>query len=304
MTLRHIKIFEAVYRHCNITKAAEELHLAQPSVSLAVKELEEHYNVRLFERLGRRICPTACGETLYGYARHILSLFAEMEGRLGRWDREGIVRVGASITIGAHILPALLKRYRERFPDLRVEVAVGKSGDMEERLRNSTLDIGLLERQPHHPELEALPLLEDSMCAIVPRGHPLAACPRVSLSQLAEWPLLMRERGSACREQLDAAYALQQRAVRPLWESASAQAIIRAVAAGLGVSVLPQRLVEGDGGRDQVVLLPLQQPLTRHLNLVLHKNKYITPPLRALMDLCRQYGAEQSGGGESAAAGD
>ncbi len=294
MTLRHLWIFEAVYRLSNITRAAEELHLAQPSVSLAVKELEEHYSVRLFERLGRRICPTACGETLYGYACHILSLFDEMEGRLSRWDREGILRVGASITIGAHILPALLKRYQEQFPALRVEVTVGKSGDIESRLLDSTLDLGLIEQQPRHPELEATPLLQDSLCAVVPQGHPLAALRQVTLAQLAACPLLMREKGSACREQLDAGFALQQLTVRPLWESASAQAIIRGVAAGLGVAVLPQRLVEGDGGKDQVVLLPLQQPMIRHLNLVLHKNKYLTPSLQALIDLCRRYGAEQS----------
>ena len=105
MTLRHMKIFEAVFRHSNITKAAEELHLAQPSVSVAVRELEEYYGICLFERLGRRIVPTELGKEFYGYALHIVSLFDEMgteNTELGCAGRDPDRR---SITIGTHILP-------------------------------------------------------------------------------------------------------------------------------------------------------------------------------------------------------
>ncbi|MEI3521700.1 MAG: LysR family transcriptional regulator [Anaerosacchariphilus sp.] len=87
MTLRHMKIYVTVFQHCNITRAAEELHLAQPSVSLAVKELEEYYGVQLFERRGRRILPTEAGREFYGYALHIASLFDEMETRIKNWDK-------------------------------------------------------------------------------------------------------------------------------------------------------------------------------------------------------------------------
>ena len=105
MTLRHMKIFTAVFRHSNITKAADELHLAQPSVSVAVKELEEYYGIRLFERFGRRIFPTETAKEFYGYALHIVSVFEEMEKKIRNWDTLGVIRIGASITIGTHILP-------------------------------------------------------------------------------------------------------------------------------------------------------------------------------------------------------
>ena len=113
MTLRHMKIFVTVYRHSNITRAAEELHLAQPSVSLAVKELEEYYGIRLFERIGRRICPTEAGNEFYSYALHIVSLFEDIEKRIKNWDTLGTIRIGTSITIGTHILPGLIKKYQE-----------------------------------------------------------------------------------------------------------------------------------------------------------------------------------------------
>ena len=113
MTLRHMKIFTAVFRNSNITRAAEELHLAQPSVSLAIKELEEYYGIRLFERIGRGISPTEGAKEFYGYALHIVSLFDEMEIKIKNWDTLGTLRLGTSIAIGTHILPILLERYQK-----------------------------------------------------------------------------------------------------------------------------------------------------------------------------------------------
>lgn len=121
-----MKIYVAVFHHSNITKAAEELHLAQPSVSLAIKELEEYYGIRLFERMGRRILPTEGGKEFYGYALHIVSLFDEMEKKVRNWDAIGNLRVGASITIGTQLLPELLQRFRMEAPEIRMEAVVGK----------------------------------------------------------------------------------------------------------------------------------------------------------------------------------
>lgn len=109
MTLRHLHIFVSVYEHKSITKAANTLHIAQPSVSLAIKELGEYYGVQLFDRIGRGITPTEAAKHLYGYAIHIVSLFNEMEQHIKNWDNIGTLRIGASITIGnIHIRIRLL----------------------------------------------------------------------------------------------------------------------------------------------------------------------------------------------------
>ena len=112
LTLRHMKIFTTVYRCGSVTRAAQELHLAQPSLSVAIRELEEHYGVRLFERTGRAISPTQAAGALYGYASHIVSLFDDMEKQMRNWDTLGVLRLGASVTIGTHILPDLIRRYQ------------------------------------------------------------------------------------------------------------------------------------------------------------------------------------------------
>ena len=285
-----MRIFVSVFQKNSITKAAQELHLAQPSVSLAVRELEDYYGIRLFDRIGRHIAPTECGKEFYEYAVHIVSLFNEMEKKMRNWDTFGTLWIGASITIGTHILPVLIRRYQEQFPDLTVEAKVSKSASVEDELIHSGIDLGLIETQPSHPDLRAVPFMTDSMCVITAPDHPLASAKSVSLTELSRFPFLMREKGSAGRELLDAAFSLQQITVSPRWESTSTQALVKAVAEGLGVSVLPYLLVKKDIEEGTVRQIPLDQPIRRNLNVIYHKSKFLTDNMRAFVDLCKKYG--------------
>ena len=285
MTLRHMRIFVSVFQKNSITKAAQELHLAQPSVSLAVRELEDYYGIRLFDRIGRHIAPTECGKEFYEYAVHIVSLFNEMEKKMRNWDTFGTLRIGASITIGTHILPVLIRRYQEQFPDLTVEAKVSKSASVEDELIHSGIDLGLIETQPSHPDLRAVPFMTDSMCVITAPDHPLASAKSVSLTELSRFPFLMREKGSAGRELLDAAFSLQQITVSPRWESTSTQALVKAVAEGLGVSVLPYLLVKKDIEEGTVRQIPLDQPIRRNLNVIYHKSIYRS--LQKIWEVCQ-----------------
>ena len=140
MTLRHMKIFVAVFENSSITKAAKELHLAQPSVSFSIKELEDYYGQRFFERIGRRIYPTSAAGDFYGYAVHIVSLFETMEKELKNGDELGTIRIGASITIGTHILPTLVKTFQEIFPDIRMEAVVNQSAAIEQHVLHNHID--------------------------------------------------------------------------------------------------------------------------------------------------------------------
>lgn len=290
MTLRHIRIFVSVYQKNSITKAAQELHLAQPSVSLAIRELEDYYGIRLFDRIGRHISPTDCGMQFYEYAVHIAALFDEMEKKMRNWDTLGTLRVGASITIGTHILPVLIRTYQERFPELTIEVQVNKSASVEAALIHSEIDLGLIETRPSHPDLCAIPFMKDSMCAIVAPGHSLTKKKAASLSEMTQFPFLMREKGSAGRELLDAAFSLQQLTVLPRWESTSTQALVKAVAEGLGVAILPYLLVKKDIEEATVCQVPLMQPITRDLNIIYHKSKFLTENMQSFIQHCKKYG--------------
>lgn len=287
MTLRHLNIFVSVFQHNSITKAAVDLHLAQPSVSLAIRELEEHYAVRLFERVGRRIVSTEAAKEFYSYAVHITGLVADLEKKMRDWDAAGVLRVGSSITIGTHILPGLIRSYQKTYPHLTVEARVNQSGYIEQCILDHSIDIGLIETTPSHPDILSEPFLEDEMCAVAAPSHALAQERSVTLSQLAKYPFLMREKGSAGREILDACFALEHLTVRPLWESSSTQAIVKAVSEGLGVAVLPRLLVERDIREHSVRQIPLLPPLRRTLQIIYHKNKYLTSNMQAFLNLCR-----------------
>ena len=290
MTLRHMRIFVSVFQKNSITKAAQELHLAQPSVSLAVRELEDYYGIRLFDRIGRHIAPTECGKEFYRYAVHIVSLFNEMEKKMRNWDTFGTLRIGASITIGTHILPVLIHRYQDQFPDLMIEAKVSKSASIEDEIIHNGIDLGLIETQPSHPDLRAVPFMTDSMCAITAPDHPLASVKSISLAELSRFPFLMREKGSAGRKLLDAAFSLQQMSVSPRWESTSTQALVKAVAEGLGVSVLPYLIVKKDIEEGTVRQIPLNQPIRRNLNVIYHKSKFLTDNMKSFIELCKKYG--------------
>ena len=285
-----MRIFVSVFQKNSITKAAQELHLAQPSVSLAVRELEDYYGIRLFDRIGRHIAPTECGKEFYRYAVHIVSLFNEMEKKMRNWDTFGTLRIGASITIGTHILPVLIHRYQDQFPDLMIEAKVSKSASIEDEIIHNGIDLGLIETQPSHPDLRAVPFMTDSMCAITAPDHPLASVKSISLAELSRFPFLMREKGSAGRKLLDAAFSLQQITVSPRWESTSTQALVKAVAEGLGVSVLPYLIVKKDIEEGTVRQIPLNQPIRRNLNVIYHKSKLLTDNMKSFIELCKKYG--------------
>ncbi len=288
MTLRHIKIFVAVFRSSSITKAANELHLAQPSVSLSIRELEEYYGIHLFERIGRRIFPTESGKEFYGYALHIVSLFDDMEKKFRQWNTSGVLRIGASITIGTHMLPSLLNKFKSNFPELRTEVTINKSAVIENLLLENSIDLGMIEKQPEADNICAIPFTQDFLCAIVPPNHPLADFSHISLEQMAQYPFLMRDRGSAGREILDAFFSLKGITVKPVWESSSTQAIVGAVAQGLGVAVLPYLLVKKDIEENTVKYVPFDKPLKRDLYIIYHKSKYLTDSMKSFIELSQK----------------
>ena len=157
MTLRHLKIFVAVCDYKTITKASEALYIAQPSVSLAISELEDYYGVRLFDRISRKLYLTEAGERVLGYARHITDLFEEMEQRIKNAEASGTIRVGASITVGTCLLPFYAKKFESAFPHLTLSATVENSDILEKMVLGNKLDLALIEGIPHSDQLIVSP---------------------------------------------------------------------------------------------------------------------------------------------------
>ena len=289
MTLRHLKIFVAVFQNQSVTKASRELHLAQPSVSLAIRELEEYYGICLFDRIGRTIAPTEGGREFYGYAVHIVGLFDEMEKKIRNWDAIGILRVGSSITIGTHILPELLKRFQERYPGLRVEAVIGSSASVEEKLLHNEVDIGLVENTPEQPDILAEAFMDDSLCAIAAPGHPLAGRKKVRLRELAEYPLLMREKGSAVRDVFDHGLYGLGLSAEPACTSVNTQALVRLAEEGLGAAVLPEPVAEPEVQAGRLVQVPVDGlSMENRMRAAWVKERTMTSQMKRLMELIQK----------------
>ena len=275
MTLRHMKIFVAVYQQKSITLASNSLHLAQPSVSLAIRELEEYYHIRLFDRLSRRIYPTENGHRFYEYALHIVSLFSEMENKIPAWDANAPLHIGSSITLGTCLIPSLVKAYQEQHPEIKIYVTVKNTGTIEQAVVDNQLDFALV---------------EGTVCMVAAPGHPLAANRTVTLADAASCPLLLREPGSAGREIVESLFLSGGIQITPVWESVSTLALIRAAQNGLGIAILPELLVRDALKSGDLVSLPLPPDiLTRSLYLIRHRNKYLSSSAEEFLNLCRMW---------------
>ena len=284
MTIRHLEIFLQVYHLESITRAAESLHMTQPAVSVAIRELEKHYGIVLFERLGRRLFVTQEGQSLYARAVHIVEAFREMEQGMGQG---GILRVGSSVTLGSFLLPKAAKRWAEIHPESPLKVTVANGAALQQMLCDNLLDVAVIEGPIERPELENRVFRKDRLVLVLPERHPLANWTHITVEDALAYPLLLREKGSVGRAMVDRVLESKGLKAQIAWESIDTQALFQAVKAGLGVAFLPKELAEAERG---VVIREMTEGLFIRDNvLVWHRHKRMTPVLRdwmALLETC------------------
>ena len=166
MTLRHLRIFVAVCTWGSITRAAEKLHMAQPSVSLAIRELEEYYQLQLFDRISRKLYLTGDGERFLKYASHITSLFDEMENSMEHWSDMESMSIGSSITIANSLLCECLHSYKLEYPKRQIQILIENSMILEESIVSNQLDLALIEGIPTHEHIQKLSFFKDELAVI------------------------------------------------------------------------------------------------------------------------------------------
>lgn len=280
MTIRHLEIFVQVYREQSITRAAEKLYMTQPAVSVAIRELENHYDVALFERLGRRLYVTGEGQALYARAVQLLEEFRGLERDLGQSPS---LRVGSSVTLGNFLLPRVAKEWQRRHPERPLQVTVANGGRLQQMLRDNQLDLAVIEGPVERGELQTRVLRQDRLVLVLPEGHPLSGLETIRLEQVLQSPLLVREEGSAGRRCLEQVLARRGLQADRRWESIDTQALVQAVRDGLGVALLPQELAEKASG---VVVRTLEdEDFCRENVLAWHRHKRLSEALLELMEL-------------------
>jgi LysR family transcriptional regulator, low CO2-responsive transcriptional regulator len=245
MNYAQLRAFHAVASAGSFTAAAAALHVTQPTLSAQVKELEERYGVRLFDRRGRRIEPTELGRSLLDITRRLFSLETEADQLLAatRGLKRGHLRVGADAPY--HVMPALAA-FGQKYPGVRLSLSIGNSEELLHDLFEHRSDVAVLADIVGDSRLLALPLRRDPLIAFVDRGHPWARRRRVRAAELASQCLVLREPGSITRRSFEAAMTRAGLALADVLEIGSREAVREAVAAGLGVGVVSQ----AEFGRD------------------------------------------------------
>lgn len=291
MTIRNIRIFLAVvHHHNNVSEAARALYLSQPSVSVAIQEIEREYQVQLFERLSHRLYLTDAGREFLEYAQRIASIFDDMDRELQGWNAHGTIRIGASITIGSQKMPAYVKLLQEVHPGVKIFVRVGFSRDLEKMLLVNDLDLAIVETPVHHPELEAVQYGTDCLDLVMPTSPRYAAGLEMPRERFLSENLLLREKGSGARDVFDRVMAEHGiESVTPLWEATSTTALLHAVESGLGVTVLPRLAAdsavrEGRVYRGSIQGIAMQQAFF----IVCNRDKMQTPLMQDFVKIVKE----------------
>jgi LysR family transcriptional regulator, low CO2-responsive transcriptional regulator len=273
VTLRQLRIFEAVARHHSISRAAAELHLTQPAVSMQVKQLEEQIGVPLLEQVGRRLFLTEAGKELRGHARGISeridSLNAAMEQFRGL--ERGLLRL-AVVSTANYFVPGLIAQFSQRHPGVRVALQVANRDEVLATLADNGTDLAITGRPPENADVVAQAFMDNPLVVIAAPRHPLAGARSVALARLAEETLVVREPGSGTRAAVERHLAAHGLTPRTGCEIHTNEALKQAVRAGLGIGIVSAQTIELELQTSCLVVLPVEGfPIVRRW-YVLHRS--------------------------------
>ncbi len=292
MADRRLQVFHAVAKHLSFTKAADALFMTQPAVTFQVKQLEESFNTRLFDRAQGRITLTPAGVLALDYAERILALSEELEARLKDLSGQlgGALLLGGSMTIGEYLLPQLIGEFRARFPAVVPNLFVGNSEAVQERLAERSLDLGFIEGDSHLSSLLSEVCCEDELQVVCAPSHPFAREAFVLPSSLSGHPYIGREAGSGTRAVIDR--YLQKAGVPPdslnmVVELGSPDALKGLVATGLGFAIMSRVIVAKELQLGQLVQIPLRPRLIRNFSVVYPKERFHSRLVGSFLEFAR-----------------
>ncbi|HYU19466.1 MAG TPA: LysR substrate-binding domain-containing protein [Chloroflexota bacterium] len=290
MQPHQLEYFLAVARRLHFTRAADELHVAQPSVSQQIRKLEDELGAQLFHRMKRRVTLTAAGEALLPWARRVLADLAEARAEVQELAglRRGRLAVGATPSVSTVLLPRALAAFQARYPGVSLVFREAGSGDLIRSLEQGELDLAVLTLPVRHPALETSPLLEEELVVAAPPDHPLASRPTVAIEDLREVPMIMLREGYNLRGITLAACRRAGFDPRIALDGAEMDSVLRFVAAGLGAAVVPSMVIPPNG---QLPAIRLDPPtLTRTLALAHRRDRSLSRAAAELAALVREVG--------------
>lgn len=287
-TLRQLEVFLATARHENISRAADSLAMSQSAASGALRDLERQFDIQLFDRAGKRLRLNELGRALRPQALALLEQAQALEAGFAGQGETCALKVGATLTIGNYLAVGLIARYMNDQPGARVALRVANTARIAAQVAGFELDVGLIEGELSHPELDITPWCEDELIAFCAPDHPLAKRYRLNDDDLLAATWILREPGSGTRQTFDRALHGLLPQLNVLLELEHTEAIKRAVEAGLGIGCLSRITLRDAFQRGSLVALDIpRRDLRRHFYFVLHRRKFVSPGIERWLALCR-----------------
>ncbi len=266
LTIRQLKVFEAVARNLSYSKAARELHLTQPAVSMQVRQLEDSIGLPLTEQLGKKVFLTEAGREVFHYSQSIAAMLGDMETALTRLKglEEGQLNIAVTSTVNA-VATDMLAKFRGEHPKVSIHLDVSNRESVLAQLAANRIDLGIMGQVPEGQDLDATRFMDNPLVVIAPPNHPLTHKKRIAASDLAAEPFLVREVGSGTRGAMERYFATKGLVIHTSMEMSSNEAIKQAVQAGLGLGILSLHTLEMELALKRLVILKAEGfPIVRH----------------------------------------
>ncbi len=294
MADRRLQVFHTVARLLSFTKAADTLHMTQPAVTFQVRQLEEYFDTRLFDRTHNRISLTEAGEVVYGYADRIFDLYNQMENAVKDMTGtiSGALVIGASTTIAEYMLPALLGDFKAKYQDVTIHLKVSNSEGIVHMVENNDIDLGVVESAVSNKNLVVENCRNDELVVIIPPGHPLEGRDTIDAAEISDHPFICREEGSGTREVVAQYFKdndISFENVKVCMELGSPEAIKGAVEASMGLSIVSRATIIKELELGTLIAVKVNPPLARPFSFVHQKQKFRQRAMDELLEFARAY---------------
>lgn len=292
VTLHQLKVFEVAARHQSYTRAAEEMFLTQPTVSMQIKQLTKMVGLPLFEQVGKRLYLTPAGEKLYHTCQQVFGQLDRFEMTVAdlKGLKQGSLKL-AVVTTAKYVIPRLLGVFCQRYPGIDVSLKVANHDRLVERLGENRDDLYIMSQLPQAPEVSAIAFLENPLVVLACRDHPLVNQTNIPLRRLVQEPFIMRETGSGTRRSIQKLLDQHQLSVQIKMELASNEAIKQAVAGGLGISILSRHTINLEGAMGQIAILDVEHfPILNQWYITTLAGKQLTIVAQTFLDYLQHEG--------------
>jgi DNA-binding transcriptional LysR family regulator len=278
ITLRQMKVFEAVARHLSYTRASQELHLTQPAVSMQIKQLEENIGLPLFEQMGKKVYLTEAGQEMFHYSRSIAQQLTELENILA--SLKGLEKGKLLISVAStanYFVPTLLGTFCKRFPGVTISLDVTNRKELLRQLQENEIDLAVMGQPPIEMSLDAEAFMENPLVIVAPPDHPLALEKKIPLKRLEQEVFLVREPGSGTRDAMERFFKKHDIKITTGMEIGSNEAIKQSVQAGLGLGLLSRYTLDMELALKRLVILDAEEfPIMRYWYVVHRQGKRLS----------------------------